>query len=160
MRRKWASLAAAAVLAAAAITVSLVSISSAGPGVTIRVIEHATTDTVIDTGLVGDTSGDLLTFANAVYDDKNANQVGTDQGDCIRIDTTAGTWECRWVTIFSKTGTTKQGTITVEGPFYDTHDSTLAVTGGTGIYKGVTGTMRLKANPDAGGYDFIFRLTF
>jgi allene oxide cyclase len=160
MRRKWASLAAAAVLAAMAITVSLVSISSAGGGVTIHVIEHADTDQQIDTGSPGDTNGDLLTFANPVFDEANKVQVGTDQGDCVRIDPTAGTWECRWVTIFPKTENAKQGTLTVEGPFYDTHDSTLAVTGGTGIYKGATGTMRLKANADAGGYDFIFHLTF
>jgi hypothetical protein len=160
MRRRWASLAAAAVIAAAAITVSLVSISSAGTGITVHVIEHAESDTVIDTGAVGDTTGDLLTFANPVYDETDTDQVATDQGDCIRIDPAAGTWECRWVTIFPKTDAEKQGTITVEGPFYDTHDSTLAVTGGTGIFKSATGTMRLKANPDAGGFDFIFHLTF
>jgi allene oxide cyclase len=159
MRKRWASLAAAAVLAGAAITVSIVSISVAAPRVTVHVIEHATTDATIDTGMVGDTSGDLLTFHNDVFDQTNTDKVGTDQGDCVRIDPAAGTWECRWVTIFPKTNTSGRGTITVEGPFYDARDSVLAVTGGTGIYKGATGTMALKANADAGGFDFIFHLT-
>lgn len=160
MRRRWASLAAAVVLAGTAIAVSLVSASSAGPGITLHVVEHATTDAVIDTGLVGDTSGDLLTFANDIYDSSNTDKVGTDQGDCVRIDPAAGSWECRWVTIFPKSAEVRSGTITVEGPFYDTSNSTLAVTGGTGLYKGATGTMRLLAGPGEGEYEFIFHLTF
>ncbi|HEY7476616.1 MAG TPA: Allene oxide cyclase, partial [Actinomycetota bacterium] len=37
--------------------------------VTMTVIEHATTDKVIDTGKAGDSAGDLLTFHNKVYDE-------------------------------------------------------------------------------------------
>ncbi len=164
MRRRWASFAAAAVLAATAITVSLVSVSSAGPAFTVHVLEHPDTDAVIDTGAGGDTSGDLLTFANPIYNQADTAQVGTDQGDCIRIVTGAkGSWECRWVTRFPEDSRFGPGSITVEGPFFDAHDSTLAVTGGTGIYRGVTGTMRLEFDDTigtSGGYHFIFRLTY
>ncbi|MGZ4136907.1 MAG: allene oxide cyclase family protein [Actinomycetota bacterium] len=161
MRNKWVSFGSAVVIAGLAITASLVTLSSAAPAATVHVIEHATTDTVVETGTVGDTTGDLLTFHNDVYDATNSGKVATDQGDCIRIVTgSSGSWECRWVTIFPQTNNSRRGTITVEGPFYDTRDSTLAVTGGTGLYKGASGTMELKANTDAGGYDFIFRLTF
>jgi hypothetical protein len=161
MRTKWISLVSAVAIAGIGITASLVTVSSAAPAVTIHVIEHADTDTVVETGTVGDTTGDLLTFHNDVFDETNKSKVATDQGDCIRIVTgSTGSWECRWVTIFPQTNNARRGTITVEGPFYDTHDSTLAVTGGTGLYKGATGTMQLKANTDAGGYDFIFHLTF
>jgi len=50
------------------------------------------------------------------------------------------------------------GQITVEGPFYDTHDSVLAVTGGTGTYANVRGSMELKSRSGGTEYDFIFHL--
>ena len=118
----------------------------------IHVIERATTDLVIDTGPSGDSSGDLLTFANDLYDETNVDKVGRDQGDCIRINTTEGSWECRWINFL------KGGAITVEGPFFDAHDSVMVITGGRGKYKGARGSMELKALPDGSGYDFIFHV--
>ena len=119
---------------------------------TVHVIEHATTDLTIDTGPTGDSSGDLLTFANDVFDETNTDKVGRDQGDCTRINVTDGSWECRWITFL------KGGAITVEGPFFDAKDSVLAITGGRGTYKDARGSMELKALPDLSGYDFIFHL--
>ena len=118
----------------------------------IHVVEHATTDLVIDTGPTGDSSGDLLTFANDVFDEANVDKVGRDQGDCIRINVTEGSWECRWITFL------KGGAITVEGPFYDTKNSVMVITGGRGTYKGARGSMELKVLPDLSGYDFIFHV--
>ena len=118
----------------------------------IHVIEHATTDLVIDTGPTGDSSGDLLTFANDVFDDANVEKVGRDQGDCIRINVIEGSWECRWITFL------KGGAITVEGPFYDTKNSVLVITGGRGTYKGARGSMEMKVLPDLTGYEFIFHV--
>jgi len=118
----------------------------------IHVVEHATTDLVIDTGPTGDSSGDLLTFANDVFDQTNTDKVGRDQGDCIRINVTEGSWECRWITFL------KGGAITVEGPFYDTKNSVMVITGGRGTYKGARGSMELKVLPDLSGYDFIFHV--
>src|SRR5215213_8912827 len=81
------------------------------PAVTeFTVVEHATTDAVADTGEAGDTVGDVLTFANEVYDEANENLVGTDQGYCIRV-AVAVSWECNW------TLTLENGSLTVEGPF-------------------------------------------
>jgi hypothetical protein len=48
----------------------------------IHVVERATTDLVVDTGPTGDSSGDLLTFANDLYDGRTS-KVGRDQGSCI-----------------------------------------------------------------------------
>ena len=47
----------------------------------LKMIEHATTDAVTDTGAKGDSAGDILTFANEVFDadDKNSNQRGGNQ---------------------------------------------------------------------------------
>ena len=118
----------------------------------LHVVEHATTDLVVDTGPTGDSSGDLLTFANDLFDDKNVDKVGRDQGSCIRINATDGSWECTWINFL------KGGAITVEGPFYDTHDSVLAITGGRGKYKDARGSMELKVLSDGTGYDFIFHL--
>jgi hypothetical protein len=118
--------------------------------VTMTVIEHANTDKVIDTGKAGDSAGDLLTFHNKVFDEADAVQVGTDIGDCIRINPKRGSWECRWTTNL------EGGSITVEGPFYDTKDSTMAITGGTGVYVTARGSMDIAAVP--GGYSFTFNI--
>src|SRR5436190_11027220 len=118
-------------------------------GHTVTVIEHATTDATTDTGAAGDSAGDVLTFANDVFDAADANKVGTDNGYCIR--TVAGTaYECNW-TVFLP-----HGQITVEGPFYDAKDSTLAITGGTGRYRHVRGTMDLQSLEGGTKYQFVF----
>ncbi len=122
--------------------------------VTIHVIEHATTDTVVDTGAHGDTTGDLLTFHNKVYNAADTKSVGRDQGSCIRIDPSAGSWECTWTTwIFGA-----PGSLTVEGPFYDKSNSTLAVTGGTRRFSNARGQMLLQSRANGTKFDFVFQL--
>ena len=115
-------------------------------------VERATTDTVIDTGAKGDSSGDLLTFSNEVFDAQDKEKVGTDSGWCIRI--VAGkSWECFWTLAIA------DGQITVEGPFLDAGDSALAVTGGTGKYAGARGEMALHPRDAKGSaYDFKYSL--
>ena len=120
---------------------------------TIRVIEHATTDAVTETGKKGDSSGDLLTFANQLYNAANAKTVGSDDGWCIR--TVAGkSWECAW------TNTLAGGQIMVSGPFLDAGPSKLAIVGGTGVYANARGWMDLRARNDKGTeYDFVFHVS-
>ena len=119
---------------------------------TIKLVERATTDAVTDLGAKDDSAGDLLTFANEIYDEGNANKVGSNNGWCIR--TVPGkAWECFW------TLTLADGQITVAGPFLDGSDSTLAVTGGTGKYIGARGAMVLHTrDPEGKEYDFIYSL--
>ncbi len=116
-------------------------------------VERATSDAVLDTGAKGDGAGDILTFANEIYDEANKTKVGDDNGWCIR--TVAGkAWECFW------TLTLAGGQVTVEGPFLDGKDSMVAVTGGTGEYSGARGDMLLHArNPEGTEYDFKYNLT-
>jgi hypothetical protein len=149
-RLTWA---AAALVSATALVVSWVSISVAGPNtLRIAVIEHATTDTVVDLTANGDSTGDLLTFNNEVFDEDNETVVGISHGDCIRIEVGVS-WQCRWTTSL------EVGSITVEGPFFDSSPSVLAITGGTGEFKAARGAMRLVARNDAGTeFDFIFRV--
>jgi allene oxide cyclase len=118
----------------------------------IHLIEHADSDATLDLGAQGDSAGDLLTFANPVFDSNNKTRVGSDQGYCVRV--VAGkSWECFW------TLQLQDGQITVEGPFFDTGDSVMAVTGGTGKYAGAKGGMKLHPRDAKGSaYDFIYDL--
>lgn len=118
----------------------------------ISVVERPVNETTVHRSGERDTVGDLLVFANKVYDAANKVEVGSDQGYCVR--TVAGkSWECFWTLLL------KAGQITVEGPFMDSGDSLLAVTGGTGKYAGARGSLKLHprdATPT--GYDFIYDL--
>jgi len=121
---------------------------------TIALIEHAETDTVRHIGPAKeeDSVGDVLAFANPVFDSENKEQVGTDNGQCVR--TAAGkAWECVW------TVSLDEGQITVEGPFYDGKDSTLAITGGTDEFGDASGQMKLHArNDEETEYDFTYEV--
>lgn len=130
----------------------IASSSSAFAKSTLKLVERAATDAVTDVGPQGDSAGDLLTFANEVYDQANTKKVGADNGWCIR--TVVGkTWECFWTLSLA------DGQITVEGPFLDAGDSVLAITGGTGAYVGARGDMNLHARDDKGTeYDFVYNL--
>jgi allene oxide cyclase len=114
-------------------------------------VGHATTDAVTDTGASGDSTGDILTFANEVYDAEDKNKIGSDQGICFR--TVPGkAWECFWTL-------SHKGQLTVEGPFYDSGYSVLAITGGTGEFAGALGEMALSARGTKGdAYNFVYRI--
>jgi Allene oxide cyclase len=122
----------------------------------IHVVEHAITDTVQQFHPPKDSIGDILGFHNPVFDAKDNHQVGTDNGQCTRTVATGKTeWECFWTTFLA------HGQITVEGPFFDDGtDTTLTITGGTGIYVEAHGSMLLHArgNPVGSEFDFIFML--
>lgn len=115
-------------------------------------VEHATTDAVVDIGAAGDSAGDILTFANEIFDAQDAQKVGSDNGWCVRV-VPGKSWECFWTLSLA------DGQITVEGPFLDAGDSVLAVTGGTGKYADVGGEMALHARDAKGSaYDFKYTL--
>jgi allene oxide cyclase len=118
----------------------------------IQVVERALTDTTIDLGAKGDSVGDLLTFANPIYDAANKTKLGSDQGYCVRV-VVGKSWECFWTLLLA------DGEITVEGPFYDTGDSVMVVTGGTGKYAGAKGAMKLHSrDAKSTSYDFVYEL--
>src|SRR5258707_13131993 len=75
----------------------------------IKVVERPVGETTVDLGAKGDSIGDLLVFANGVFDPANKTQIGSDQGYCVR--TIVGkSWERNW------TLTLKAEQITVQGP--------------------------------------------
>ena len=127
---------------------------AAPAGERLHVIERAVNETTthVAPGAKSDTAGDLLTFANPVFDAANKNQLGTDHGWCVRV-VVGKSWECFWTLLL------KEGRITLEGPFYDSGDSLFVITGGTGKYAGAKGQMTLH---DRGttptSYDFLYEL--
>jgi Allene oxide cyclase len=126
------------------------------PAPDITVVERAATDLGIDLGVTGDSLGDLLMFGNDLYDATDTTVAGRDEGTCFRTNPGLS-YECTWTNILA------DGSIVVQGPFYDDlRDSVLAITGGTGVYGGLShgglaGTMMLHAR-DAKGteFDFVF----
>jgi allene oxide cyclase len=157
LHRRAVVLTAAAALAAGAVAATS---SSAAPARhsgarsasgTIHVVEHAITDTEQPAGSP-DAAGHILTFTNPVYNAANTKQVGRDEGFCTRLDVKRGIWECLWTTFL------KGGQITVQGPYYDTRNSVLSITGGTGAYRRSRGQMILRSRNGGKEYDFIFQL--
>ena len=122
-------------------------------GTTVRVTEHAVTDTTVQSGGTGDKTGNLLTFHNDVFNARDTKRVGADQGFCARISPADGSWACTWTTFLG------HGQITVEGPYYDTHNSVLAITGGTGAYQNARGDMTLSSRAGGKEYGFTFHLS-
>ena len=96
--------------------------------------------------------GNILTFNNPVFDAADKKQVGHDEGFCTRIAPKQGIWECLWTTFL--TG----GQITVQGPYYDTRNSVLSITGGTEAYRNNRGQMSPRSRNGGKEYDFIFHL--
>jgi len=150
LRRTALALTAVAVAAFGAAGTGVARTHTAGAGV--HVIEHAITDTEIPTGGGKDVKGNILTFDNPIYNAANTKRVGHDEGFCTRVDPKLGIFECLWTTFLPG------GQITVQGPFYDTRNSVLSITGGTGSYRHARGQMRLLSRNGGKAYDFIFQL--
>jgi Allene oxide cyclase len=144
-RLRFALLGSVALLAAFALP------AAAATAKTIHVVERATTDAVTN-GSEEDRAGNVLTWHNKIYDAKNKHRVGRDAGYCVRI-VVGKSWECSWTTFL------KTGSISVQGPFSDSGNTVLAITGGTGSYAGASGTMNLEyRNKKGTAFDFVFHL--
>jgi len=132
------------------------SSASADQQKVVHVVEHAITDTVQEFHPGHLSLGDVLGFHNPVFNAADTKQVGVDNGHCIRTVATGKTeWECFWTALLA------HGQITVEGPFFDNGtDTTLTITGGTGVYLGAEGSMLLHArgNPVGSEFDFIYTI--
>ncbi len=150
MRRSLLVAAGTAVVAAFAV-VATAGGDPAAATATVKVVEHATTDATANPGKKSGL-GDVLTFANEVFNAANTKKVGADNGFCVLTE--AGkSYECIWTTYLSG------GQLTVEGPFLFAGDSKLAITGGTGTYSRARGWMNLHArNAKGTEYDFVFHV--
>jgi hypothetical protein len=136
------------------LVVAALALETAPPAAAASLIvtERATTDTVTRVGPKQDNVGDILTFANEIYDQDNKKLLGHDNGWCVRM-VVGKSWQCRWTLILDK------GQITVTGPYYDNKESVLSVTGGTGEYDSVQGQMKLRQRDQKGTeFEFIYSL--
>ena len=115
-------------------------------------IEHTGADPVTDIGRTGDSTGDILTFSNDVFDAANSNRIGSSQGSCVRM-VVAVKWECGWSV------TLDQGQLTLQGAYFDSGSSAFAVTGGTGEYTAAGGELIVSPiGTDGKASQFDFRL--
>jgi hypothetical protein len=116
------------------------------------VVERATNEVTLHRGKAGDALGDLIVFANPVFDIRNVAQIGTDHGHCVRV-AVGKSLDCFWTLIL------KEGQIMSEGPVADAGDSTLAISGGTGKYAGARGVLIVHPRADKEtAYDFRYEL--
>ena len=118
-------------------------------GEQIKIVERPIKETTVNLTSKGvDSVGDILSFANPLFDTANKVQVGTDRGFCVR--TIAGkSWGCNF------TLQLKGGQVTVEGGFLDEGNSTFTVISGTGKFVGAKGSLLLHTRagkPES--YDF------
>ncbi len=118
----------------------------------LKLVEHASNETLLDLGAKGDSTGDVLAFANPVFDASNKTQVGSTEGYCVRV-VVGKSWSCAWTLMI------KDGQITVFGIYQDAGESVLAVTGGTGKYSGAKGQLQLHSRGvNSSAYDFTYEL--
>lgn len=95
---------------------------------------------LIDTGIPGDSVGDLLVFDQPLLDEA-MHPIGRNSGYCIR--TRIGqSFQCQWTLSMS------DGTIQVAGREFDKGTSHISIIGGTGRYSGIEGELKSTNNND------------
>lgn len=87
--------------------------------------------------------GDLVPFTNKVYSGDLQKRVGITSGICILIKNEPEKKGDRYEAIFSFYFG-DYGHIAVQGPYLTYEDTYLAVTGGSGIFEGVSGQVKLQ----------------
>jgi allene oxide cyclase len=124
----------------------------AGAAETLRLVERASNEHVIDVAPVGDSLGDQLVFVNPMFDAANQKEVGTSNGFCVR--TVVGkTWHCNWMIHLAR------GQLAVSGTYPDEGDCEFAVVGGIGRYAGARGVIKVHArDAEHTSYDFTVTL--
>jgi allene oxide cyclase len=119
---------------------------------TVTWVERTTNEHEVDIAPTGDSNGDLIVFANPLYDAADKNPVGESRGFCMRTDP-GKSWECQWTMHLA------QGSLTVSGTYWDKGDSQFAVLGAGGVYAGARGTLKLHPRDDGHtSYDFVVTL--
>lgn len=100
-------------------------------GKVLALVEHADTDADGARFWVKDkdTMGDMIAFANPIYDGSNTKKIGSDSGFCVRTKVAPqGMYECSWTTFLD------DGSLSVQGPFADEGDTVRYVVLRIGCY--------------------------
>ena len=98
--------------------------------------------TVVDIGVGGDSPGDLYLFDQPLLD-ADQRPIGNNSGFCIRI-VPGQTLQCQWTLTLGSA----KGSIQVAGREADQGSSSLAIVGGTGAYRGISGDLQSTNNGD------------
>jgi hypothetical protein len=134
------------VLGALALSVGSLASASAnhGPNKNARLvlIEKSTAGTFVDVDQSGDapTAGDVFVFQSDLFDAATNAKVGTVEGHCTVI--TESLSDC------DASGMMAGGQVRVAGASTDGTLNVLAVTGGTGIYRNVSGQITIETIDD------------
>ena len=121
-------------------------------GESLRLVERATGETVVHRTSADDALGDLIVFANPLYDAADKRPVGASRGSCTRVEV-GRWWDCHW------TMTLDGGALLVAGPYPDEGDAVFGIVGGTGRYAGARGTVAVHSRDAAHeSYDFVISL--
>lgn len=148
MRKKLTLLIVPVVLGVIALSaVSLANASSANHrfsgNVRMTFTDKTTTSTLVDADHSGGPSiGDYVVFQSDLLDLKTGVKDAGVAGVCTFLTAAGDLSDC------NATGTFAGGQIRVGGPSTSAKVNTTAVTGGTGIYRHVSGTLTLVTNPD------------
>ena len=119
---------------------------------TLHWVERASNEHAVDIAPAGDSFGDLLVFANPLFDAANQKAAGESNGYCVRTEP-GKSWQCSW------TMRLENGQLAVSGTYADVGDSEFIISGGTGAYAGTRGSLKLHArDADHSAYDFIVTL--
>jgi hypothetical protein len=131
------------VLGALALSVGSLASASANHGfnksVRLTFIEKSTAGTFVDVDHSGGQSiGDVFIFQNDLFDPSTHAKVGTVEGHCMLITASGDITDC------DASGILAGGQIRVAGADSNANINVLAVTGGTGIYRNVSGQITIE----------------
>lgn len=87
--------------------------------------------------------GDLVPFSNKIYSGDLQKRLGITAGLCILIQHVPEKKGDRYEAVYS-VHIGDYGSLTVQGPYLTYEDSWLAVTGGTGVFEGASGQVKLQ----------------
>ena len=141
------------VLGALALSVGSLASASANHGfnksVRLVFIEKSTAGTFVDVDKSGaaPTVGDVFVFQSDLFDAATNAKVGTTEGHCTVISESLS--DC------DASGILAGGQIRVEGAATDAKVTVLAVTGGTGIYRNVSGQITIETIDDSTSKDTL-----
>ena len=142
------------VLGAVALSAGSLASASANHGfnmtVTLTFTEKSTAGTFVDVDQSkGPSVGDMFVFQSDLIDPSTHAKVGTVEGHCVLITASGDLSDC------DASGILAGGQIRVSGPSSDADTNVLAVTGGTGIYRNVSGQISIQTIDDTTSTDTL-----
>ena len=134
------------------LTLVIISHTSTADEQTLITIADAKTSpaSYVDIGQTGNSLGDQYIFDQPLLDHKK-NKIGNNSGFCTRTKLNHSQ-QCQW------TLTLKDGTIQVAGREFDKGESSIAIVGGTGHYRNISGEMT-SFNNEGGTFTQTMKFT-